>query len=290
MNAAASPSGLLHPTDTVELTCTQRARLMDRLRRRDRIVKAIGAGLLALSGFLAWQLIQQPVGTIANLPGCWRGTPLVLGATFCGILGGLVLVLRRFSLGALLVATCTAGFAAFSTQAFLRTIQDSEALQLEYSAPQPSRIALAQRLGEAVTEVRLQDLLADLKRDGLLEEPFAFDAVLVSTGNTSGSGVELTARFVFCPYFHERQSSGRYVAMHYAALLADLAAEETPEASRSNGQRHAQAQFLTLSTYLSRRYTGHFKTTIDAARWLAERERHPETRHALERFLEQSIR
>lgn len=214
---------------------------------------------------------------------------MLLGATFCGIWGGLILVLRRFSLGALLAATCTAGFTAFGAQAFLRTIKDSETLKLDYNTPQQSKAALAQRLGVAVTEARLQDLLADLRHEGLLEESSAFDAVLISTGNTSAAGVELSVRFVFCPYFHERQSAGRYMAMHYASLLADLAAEETPDVSRHDGRRHAQIQFQAFSKYLSRRHTERFKTTTDAARWLLEREDRPEIRHALERFLEQGL-
>lgn len=284
MNAALPPSGFLTPTDTVELSQTQRARLIGRIRRRDWALKAAGAALLAVSGGLAWMLILDPAGMVPGLPGFWKGAPIILFAAFSGIYGGLILVLRRFSLASVLVAMLAAALCAFAAQAYVRTIQDSERLLLQFPVAAEKVPAFSASLTQSLTEARLRGLVSDLRGGGILEEPSAFEEVLISIGpGEAGAGVELEARFVFCPFVHARQSPGRYLAMQYATLITDLKAEAAtgPEAAK-----HSDEEVRVICSYLHRRYDERFKTRADAARWLAQREPDAEVKSALERFAE----
>lgn len=280
-----TPSGIVTPTDTVELSHSQRAKLMDRVRRRDWVIKGAGATLLGVCGALAWLLIGDPAGMMPGMPGFWKGAPMILGAVFCGIYGALIMVLRRFSLSAVLVAMFAAGLSAFGAQSFVRTITDSELLALRIHVPDASKQAFAKDLGEAVTEARLKGLTGDLRAAGILEEPSAFDAALVTVGQDGdGDALELSARLIYCPFVHERRSTGRYLAMQYATLAAGVLAERTPGAIFEG---RTSETLRVLTSYLSRRYPEHFAQPAAAAQWLAAREPDPEVKRVLEAYAQQ---
>ena len=83
-----------------------------------------GAVLLALGGVCAYLFTEHSGGTLARFgfPRAWAGAPILLGAAFCGITGGFLLVQRRFSLAALMVAGIVAAVVAAGAQAYILSI------------------------------------------------------------------------------------------------------------------------------------------------------------------------
>jgi len=124
---------MLNPTDTVEMSGSQRVKLMTELRKREWSVRAAGVVLLAASGALAWMLIVDPLGTVPGAERIWKGAPMILVAACLGCFGALVLILKRFSLGALIVSTVLGAAAASGAQAYVHTIQDTEQASLSHT-------------------------------------------------------------------------------------------------------------------------------------------------------------
>jgi hypothetical protein len=102
MRAAASPPGLFHPNDTVEITQSQRYQLVVKLQRRAALANLIGLALLALGTALAMALVMHS-SRVAAFPRL-----ALAGSAFSGLAGLTVLWLRRFSWRATLICAAVA--------------------------------------------------------------------------------------------------------------------------------------------------------------------------------------
>lgn len=282
------PSGMLTPAETIELTASQRTFLFGRFKRQDLLIKLSGALLLAVSGLLVWLLIHDPLGTLPGAPAFWKGAPMILGATFFGINGALLMLLRRFSLSVLLVALLLAGAFAAGAQGYARTVSDSEELEMSYALPAAAVPGVLEELSVTLSESRVRALAQDLAAAGHIQEPPAFDELALTYGAPRGaSGVQVTARFTFCPFVHARQSPGRYMAGLYLLWLADRHVAAVTR--KSGGAAEARVDPLrrldTLARYLYRRGELALTGPGAAASWLLQRERDPELKQDLEAYL-----
>src|SRR5689334_4009450 len=83
---------------------------------------------MTASGVLMYLFAVYSNQTLARFgfPRAWAGTPFLLGAAFCGITGGFLLVQRRFSLSGLLAAGVAASLVAGLAQAYMNSIHTIE--------------------------------------------------------------------------------------------------------------------------------------------------------------------
>ena len=275
------------------MTSSQRSRLFAHIRRRDLVIKLLGALLMGVSGMLAWQLMHDPLGTVPGSPSIWKGTPMILSAAFTGIYGALLLLLRRFSLAAVLLAMLLAGASAMGAQAYARTISDREEVEFNYALPKEQIEGFLETMRVALPESLLLALTQDLQAAGHIEEPPAFDEVAVAFGAPgAGGGVQISLRFTYCPFVHARQSPGRYAASLYAQWIADrhVAGLLSTAGGAPEKQADPAKSLDTLVRYLYRRSSRNLAHPVEAARWLYGREPDPELKKALHAYMESHTR
>ena len=134
---------------------------------RSRFFIVLGLALLALGAFLFWFYANDPTGTLPGFPQVWKGGPMILCSTFLLIIGVLSLVLRRFSLGGLMLSAAAAGL-------FTAAIQTSVYSFREYETREKNIIILEDKI--------LGDILSRNTRN------LTSDRVLAFVGDAYSSG------------------------------------------------------------------------------------------------------
>ncbi|MCZ7643784.1 MAG: hypothetical protein M5U26_00635 [Planctomycetota bacterium] len=248
--------------------------------------------LLAVCATLTGLLMHSPLGALPFAPETWKGVPMTLGAAFCGLLGGFILLQRRFSLAALLAAIFSAALFATGTQAYVRNLHEVDTVVLDFLLPEAQTEEFVKLTRENLTEARLRGFLEDARAAGFLREPLPYDEVNLGVGRPEqGKGQQVIVNWVYCPFVHKRVSPGRDLAMRYALLVSEYNSAKLNLHSASDELRYqgvwARVEPLVNQFDAAQTYRGF--PPIDKYRWLIDREPDAELQKVLQDALDREL-
>lgn len=273
---------------------------------------ALGLALLALGAFLFWSYASDPTGTLPGFPTVWKGGPLILCSSFLIILGAFLCLLRRFSLGGLILSAAAAGLLTASVQAFVYSIREYDTECADRFIMEEKNLgALLTRNARNLNSDRVLLFVADAYSSGRWPQPPNFDEAEVSvTPDTSpylspyAPGTQyfkLDVRFRHSSYIHALSPETRGLALSYVRLLhvwngggdvkidpAELAVDLSDYyKGKRNEKFNLTYVFEGLSRHMTRyqnaspQHSHSLRDLADTVAWLASREPDEEFRKFL---------
>lgn len=190
--------------------------------RRARIVAAsLGAMFVIAAAWLLWDFVERPVGELIWLPGTWRGAPLILGACTFGVYGVLLVVLRRFSLWAMLLCTVLSAALTGGLTAYVQSFVEIQTKVVEIELPEEFQADYISWVNSTLTENRIKSFLQ--KRQA--QEPDFngqpdFRRVFVTAAPTVRKDtLRLAVNFEFQTYLQPRGTDLRVAVWSYVAVM-----------------------------------------------------------------------
>jgi len=243
--------------------------------------------LIAASAGLAAMFVSSPIGTLGKYgyPQAWKGGPLLLGTAFLSINGFFLLIQRRFSLAALLLAGFVSGALTAGGHAYVMSIRDRTTFE-DYVPIQPGKapdlIALVRK---TVTPEYLKAVADDAYTKGWLPRGFDFDSVMMTYGLDPRNKNELivTLTFEFSPYVNSDSSGAQLLVRSYSAFVHSVIASKL-DPSPNNKVQVEQGYYFLISNLTNQQPVGSTAFTASAfvdeqrkkenaaLKWLYERE------------------
>ncbi|MBI3832385.1 MAG: hypothetical protein HY291_22870 [Planctomycetes bacterium] len=278
-----------------------------------------GLGMLAAGSALLYFFVADPSGTLPGFPQVWKGGPLLLGACFLGVYGALLLLLKRFSLGAMLLAAVLSAALTGGVHAYVYSFRESETREDSFNLPPEKLKDFLERSRTSLTSTRVTAFVLDLYATGHLKQAIDYDELVIQFGGDRENEWRQFLRLTFSwsPYVHPMRSQARTWAQSYAELankwniIRTLGVE--PNANRwvqkyiysvhelettgltkplsvqqVDAFTEAMGDFLVDWVFMERLFSPPQRKTkekmyVEGCSWLAEREPDPE----LKAFLEQ---
>ncbi len=194
-----------------------------RPRPRNRLLLFLVSITFIIAGiWLLKEFLEQPMGSIPGMPGTWRGAPLLLGACFLTIYGALIVILRRFSLAAILATgILSAGFAT-GMQAYAKSIRhiatDSCWIDIENSDE------FSQKLHQSLSNANLASFADRLVQDKFVQFN-EYDSISIRV-SSAREGTLVDIRYTYCPCVHTGRSELRGIVKAYVEFAAACKAGE----------------------------------------------------------------
>jgi hypothetical protein len=267
-----------------------------KLSQRARIA---GVALIAAGGVLLAMFVKSPVGTLAawGFPQAWKGGPLLLGASFCTIIGFFLLIQRRFSLAAFMVSGILSAALTSGALAYVRSIRETVSVDTDYKISEKNVQAFIGISRTAVTPEYLSAFAHDAFARGWLPSGIDFDAVTVAFGANASrkNDVLVTLRFEFSPYVHTEVTGARALVQQYSDFVHSRIARKFDMAYLRGGDwllgmlsEAAQRQILksNRSPNVNEFNNARTRAELEAVRWLRDRETNPEVRTEIEKILQ----
>ncbi len=257
---------------------------------RTRILLYVVSVSFIITGiWLLKEFLEQPMGSIPGMPGTWRGAPLLLSASFLTISGALMVILRRFSLAAILATGILSTGFATGMQAYVKSIRETvyEAYSVEIEASKSDQFI--RELRECVSDTRLDALAADLYRDKFVRS-IDYESATVSFGASNDGAIVIKTNFSYCPYIHNSRSGVRDIIHSYVRFAARLKADRLtyyPLGSferRYSYERNLLEYSLTRGRYFER--LDRIKLERDGFTCFAQRETDQDLKEFFERVAE----
>ena len=184
-------------------------------------MRLLGVMMLGVCAACMYQFVKTPTGGIPGYPQAWRGGPLILGASFFGISGGFLLIQRRFSLAALIVAGLISATLTSAIHAYVRSIREVATLNSFVNVPPEKLTEFIARSRELTTPERVRQFADDENRKGWLRSGVDFETAWITYGAVPGhkDSVDVTINIEFCPYIHPIAGDARKDLLAYSIFL-----------------------------------------------------------------------
>jgi hypothetical protein len=193
-------------------------------------MRLAGILLACVGGAFIYEFTQKPTGGIPGFPQAWRGGPLLLGASFFGINGFYLILQKRFSLGALLVAGIVSAALTSVTHAYVRSIRATSAVRTTLDLPSEKLTEFIAKSHEMLPPDALRQFVEDARTSGRLQSNVGFDSAIISfrlmkavqeCPDTDHKTVQITVslNFEFCPYVDSAIDDSKRTAEEYSCFI-----------------------------------------------------------------------